>query len=150
MLHKTARDSWEKRGQTWEQRNTTAARGSRMSTTGQDYHCRNPPTYLATRWLPQGHHAIHACVSLFSFCARRSVLPCLRQHHRGDPPQKRVQGPNLGHQFETTNASTTTRYPPEFAGIRPFWAKLTGRVTLYRSPPTFMSCERNRRTTHNS
>ena len=59
--------------------------------TGQDYRCANFPAHMAPIWLPQGHHATHTHVSLFSFCAHHRVFPRLRQHDRGQPLQKRVQ-----------------------------------------------------------
>jgi len=91
-------------------------------------------------WLPDGsHRGMRPCTprchsSLFAHATAFSHV--CGQPSGANTRKNASRGPNLGHKFKPTNASTNATHPPEFAGIRPFWAKLTGRVTLYRSPPT--------------
>jgi hypothetical protein len=128
----------------------TAARASPMGTTGARLPLRKFHHAPISKWLPQGREAMHTQVSLFSDLSTPQRSPMFAASHpRGTPAKTRPEGPNLGHKFKTTNASTNATHPPEFAEIRPFWAKLTGRVTLYSSPPTFMSCETGKCNTHN-
>lgn len=84
------------RGKTWEEHGKNATHPQPGEAEGQDYRCANSAACLAAKRLPQGHDAIHTHVSLFSFCARHRVLPCLRQYHRGEPPQKCIERGQIG------------------------------------------------------